>query len=47
MWSAFAISRSTWTAAGHGDTDRLIEEPENHLSYPAYSLLGALPHHLN
>src|ERR1017187_6387502 len=44
MWSASAISRSTWTSAGHGDSDRLIGEPENHLSYPANSNPAVLPH---
>src|ERR1019366_9172880 len=44
MWSASAISRSTWTSEGHGDSDRLIGEPENHLSYPAYSNPAVLPH---
>jgi hypothetical protein len=43
MWSASAISRSTWTSAGHGDSDRLMGEAENHLSFPAHPTAVVLP----
>jgi hypothetical protein len=36
MWSAWAISRSTWTSAGHGESDRLMDKPGNRLSLSAY-----------